>query len=283
MGNNVAKIVTDKIMAKMEEAEQNGKMYRWIKPFAIGGPDRAYSFDTMVAYTGINRLLLDKTEYFTFRMMQDLNKKKDSPHYQIRKGARSSMVCFYTTKPVIDKDTGEQIVDEEIGIGLEKTILRYTPVFSREDIVRSDTGETLPSKFDVKHYNYDEINEKMRQALDRFNRLFNYYCKKYNIEVEIVKDGTRAYFSHDMRIRVPEMANFKSVYDWVTTLAHEMAHSTGVMLGRFDSKKTSADPELDYAREELVAEISSQIIASELQIIDDSERQELLSKKTKVI
>lgn len=53
-------------------------------------------------------------------------------------------------------------------------------------------------------------------------------------------------------------------------LSHELSHSTGVMLGRFDEKKHTTDTQLDYAREELVAEISSQIIASELQVIDDS-------------
>ena len=110
----------------------------------------------------------------------------------------------------------------------------------------------------------------MREALDRFNRLFNYYCKKHGIEVEIIKDGTEAYFSpSDMRIRVPEMENFKSVYDYITTIAHEMAHSTGMLLGRFGTE-TSVDTKLDYAREELIAEISSEIIANELQIIDDS-------------
>lgn len=269
MGNSIANIVTDKILARMQEAEQNGETFRWVKPFAIGSPNRAYSFKTMKPYNGINRLTLDNTEYLTKRMINDINEKNRDAFYHIRKGARGSIVCFYTTKPVIDKETGEPMIDEETGLEVQRKILKYTPVFSREDIVRSDNGEVLPSKFDFKHYNYDEITEQMREALDRFNRLFNYYCKKYGIKVEIIKDGTEAYFSHDMRIRVPEMTNFKSVYDYITTLAHEMAHSTGMLLGRFDNK-SSVDAKIDYAKEELIAEISSEIIANELQIIDDS-------------
>lgn len=270
MGKNVAQIVTEKILNRMEEAEKNGTTFRWIKPFSIGAPEQPCNYETGIAYKGINRLLLDKNEYLTYRMMMDINSRKENPHYHIRKGAKCSIICFYTEKPVLDDD-GEIILDKETGQEVRKKIVRYTPVFSREDIIRSDNGETLPSKFEFKHYNHDDISEQMGASLDIFNRLFNYYCKKYGIEVEIIKDGTRAYFSHDMKIRVPDMSNFKSVYDWVTTLAHEMAHSTGIMLGRFDDNSSAEKGTTAYAREELVAEISAQIIASELQVIDDSD------------
>lgn len=92
--------------------------------------------------------------------------------------------------------------------------------------------------------------------------------------MEIVRDGIQAYFSRsDMRIRVPEMSNFKSVYDWITTLAHELSHSTGVFLDRFkdDEAITPEQARTQYAREELVAEIASQSIANILMIEDDSE------------
>lgn len=270
MGNSIANIVTDKILARMADAEQKGETFHWVKPFAIGAPNRAYSYETMKPYSGINRLILDSTEFLSKRMINDINKKSADTFYHIRKGARGSIVCFYTTKPVIDKETGKPMIDKETGLEVQRKILKYTPVFSREDVVRSDNGETLPSKFYFKHYNYDEITEQMREALDRFNKLFNYYCKKYGIEVEIIKDGTEAYFSpSNMRIRIPEMTNFISVYDYIKTVAHETAHSTGVLLGRFENNKT-IDAKLDYAREELIAEISSEIIANELQIIDDS-------------
>ena len=271
MGKSVAQIVSKKILSRMSEAEKNNECFRWVKPFSIGSPDRAYSYETMNPYTGINRLILDNTSYLSIRMLNDLNKKQNTPHYQIRKGAKSNIVCFYTVKPVIDKETGEPMIDEKTGKELQRKVIRYTPVFCREDIIRSDNGEALPSKFNIKHFNHDEINERMRQSLDRFNRLFEYFCKKYNIEIQVVKDSSRAYFSHDMKIRIPDMTNFKSIYDWITVLSHELSHSTGVMLGRFDEVHRSTDTQLDYAREELVAEISSQIIANELQVIDDSD------------
>ena len=270
---NVAKIVVDAILARMTEAENRGEIFRWVKPFSEGAPDRAYSYDTQKPYQGLNRLLLDNNEYLTFNKVQELNQRKNSPQYQIRKGAKGNIVCYYNTQPVIDKETGLPMMDETTGEEIKRGYLRYYKVFCREDIVRRDNVENLPSHFEFKHYSHEEITEQMRIALDRFNRLFNYYCKKHGIAVEIIKDGTSAYFSMDMRIRVPEMSNFDSVYSWITTLAHEMAHSTGVFLGRFDNMQKEAVEEqmATRSREELIAEISSQIIAAELQIEDDSD------------
>lgn len=279
---SIAEEVAERILQRMKEVEeaiQNGDhekttVFRWVKPFSIGAPNLPCSFETLKAYNGINRLILPNNEFLTFRMVQDLNQKSNSPQYQIRKGAKSSPLFFFKVEPVINKETGEVVIDEITG--QEKTcgIWKRYNVFCREDVVRRDTGEALPSKFDFEHFSHDDITERMRIGLDRFNRLFNYFCNKYGIEVEIVKDGTRAYFSpSDMRIRVPEMSNFISVYDWITTLAHELAHSTGVFLDRFkeDETTTPEQARTQYAREELIAEIASQSIANILMIEDDSE------------
>lgn len=271
--SNVSQIITDTILKKMEQAEKNGEVFRWVKPFAEGAPDRAYSYDTMIPYHGINRLLLDNNEFLTFNKMQEINQQKNSPEYQIRKGAKSNIVCYYNTTPVIDEETGEPKIDEFSGKELRKGFLKYYRVFSREDIVRKDNGENLPSKFDFKHYTHEETTEQMQQALDRFNRLFNHYCKKYGIEVEIIKDGTKAYFSHDMKIRIPDITNFNSLYNWVHTLAHEMAHSTGMFLDRFNDQELKDIEKMmqEYSKEELVAEICAEMLCSELHIPDDSE------------
>lgn len=276
---SVAEEVAERILNRMKEVEeaiQNGekKAFRWVKPFAIGAPNLPYSYETMKSHSGVNRLILEPNEYLTWRMMQDVNKRADSPEYQIRKGAKGSPLFFFKVETVIDKETGEPVIDEETGKEKTRGIWKRYTVFSREDIVRRDNGEALPSKFQFEHFTHEDTTERMREGLDRFNRLFNYYCQKHGITVEIVKDGTQAYFSHDMRIRVPEMSNFRSVYDWITTLAHEMAHSTGMFLGRFDDNviKTPEQAKLDYVREELCAEISAQSIANLLMIQDDEEQ-----------
>ena len=116
---NVAQIVTERILKRMEEMEdqiQRGEAtsFRWVKPFALGAPDRPYSFEKSLPYTGINRILLcnKNGEYLTKKCIDRLGEKKDSPKYQIRKGAKSEIVCYYEIKPVIDKETGEPAIDD---------------------------------------------------------------------------------------------------------------------------------------------------------------------------
>ena len=279
---SVAEDVAERILARMkavEDAIQNGdttqaKAFRWVKPFAVGAPILPCSYETQKYHSGLNKLTLENTEYLTWRMLQDVNKRANSPEYQIRKGAKGSPLFFFKVETVTDKETGEPIIDEETGKEKTKGIWKRYTVFSREDIIRKDNGEALPSKFQFEHFTHEDTTERMREGLDRFNKLFNYYCQKHGIAVEIVKDGTQAYFDRsNMTIRCPEMSNFKSVYFWITTLAHEMGHSTGVFLGRFDDNKikTPEQAKIDYAREELCAEISAQSIANILMIEDDQE------------
>ena len=270
--SNVAKIITDAILKKMEDAENLGTSFRWVKPWN-SGLDRAYSYDTQIPYKGVNRLLLENDEYLTFNKMQEINQQKGTPEYQIRKGARSNIVCYYNTTPIKDEQTGEPMIDEYTGKELKRGFLKYYRVFSKGDIVRKDNGESLPSKFNFEHFSHEDATEQMQQALDRFNRLFNYYCEKNGIEVQVVQDGTQAYFSHNMKIRVPDISNFNSIYNWVHTVAHEMAHSTGMFLGRFNDQEPKAIEEAmkSYSKEELVAEITAEMLCSELHILDDSE------------
>ena len=270
--SNVAKIITDAILKKMEDAENLGTSFRWVKPWN-SGLDRAYSYDTQIPYKGVNRLLLENDEYLTFNKMQEINQQKGTPEYQIRKGARSNIVCYYNTTPIKDEQTGEPMIDEYTGKELKRGFLKYYRVFSKGDIVRKDNGESLPSKFNFEHFSHEEATEQMKEALDRFNRLFNYYCEKNGIEVQVVQDGTQAYFSHNMKIRVPDISNFNSIYNWVHTVAHEMAHSTGMFLGRFKDQEPKAIEEAmkSYSKEELVAEIAAEMLCSELHIPDDSE------------
>ena len=199
--SSVAKIITDTILAKMQEAEKSGTSFRWVKPWN-SGLDRAYSYDTQIPYKGVNRLLLENDEYLTFNKMQEINQQKGTPEYQIRKGARSNIVCYYNITPIKDEQTGEPMIDEYTGKELKRGFLKYYRVFSKGDIVRKDNGESLPSKFNFEHFSHEEATEQMKEALDRFNRLFNYYCEKNGIEVQVVQDGTQAYFSHNMKIRV---------------------------------------------------------------------------------
>ncbi|MGM9940805.1 MAG: zincin-like metallopeptidase domain-containing protein [Bulleidia sp.] len=270
MSTNVAKMITGQIVRRMEEAEK-GTVFRWVRPWN-SGLERPYSYETLKPYRGINRLLLDNDMYLTFNAVQRMNDRAGRHVYQIRKGANSRMVCFYREVPVKDMETGEEKKKPETGNTVKKSVLRYYRVFSREDVIDRRSGECLPAKVEAEHHDHHDMDVCMKEALEQFRRLLDCYCLKYGITLEIVRDGTRAYFSHEMRIHVPDLCNFTSVYDWVHTVAHEMAHSTGVMLGRFENR-TDQEKEkamCEYGMEELIAEIAAEMVCAQMKIPDDS-------------
>lgn len=75
---NVNKIITQKIIDRLQEAERTGEKFYWVKPFAKGCPKSfAVAYDTRDEYRGINRILLEPSkEYLTFRKIEELNKKE---------------------------------------------------------------------------------------------------------------------------------------------------------------------------------------------------------------
>lgn len=274
--SKVSQIITETVLKRMEEAEKNSEVFYWVKPFSEGSPSKPCSYDTGIPYRGINRILLDNDEFLTFAKVQEMNKKKDAVQYRIRKGAKASMVCYYNTIPVIDEETGVPQIDERTGEQITRGFWKYYRVFSRSDVVRADNGENLPSKFEFKHYSHEDATEQMTKALDRFNRLYEYFCEKYGITLQVIKDGTQAYFTpSDMVIKVPQAENFRSLSEYCKTYLHELSHATGAksILGRFKDMP-DADAMIamqSYSREELVAELSASMLAAELEIPDDSE------------
>lgn len=266
---SVAEIVTEKVLDRIAEAEAKGEVFHWVRPYDFyGGLDKPYSYDKSVPYNGINRLLLDNDEYITYIKMNEMRKSKDAPKLKIREGSKASMVCFYKEQPIIDKETGEQAVDDETQKPLFKKVLRYTPVFSRQDII-DEQGENLPSKFPFKHYSHEEISAQMERSLDLLNRMINHFCEKYGITVKVINDGTMCYFSpSEKQMVVSAMTNWKSCWDWAHTALHELSHVADFELGRPGIENESKEDK--YSRGELIAELSASFLVNELKIPDDS-------------
>ena len=72
------------------------------------------------------------------------------------------------------------------------------------------------------------------------------------------------------------MDGFSSVFEYISTVAHEMVHATGKILGRFDDTKIKSPEEAvqSYSREELISEIGSEICTNFVQCPDDSDTTE---------
>lgn len=63
---SVHEIITDRVVARIEEAIKTGERFRWCKPFT-GGVKQAISYMSGLPYRGVNRLLLEPGCYITYK------------------------------------------------------------------------------------------------------------------------------------------------------------------------------------------------------------------------
>lgn len=245
--SKVYQIVQDKIVEQIEEAIKNGGTAPWRKPWKGGIPK---NFVTKKPYRGINLMLLQGGSYLTFKQIQDL-KKKD-PKVKLKKGSKSSIVVFWKVIEKEDEDGEEQTFP----------MLRYYRVYSVSDVEGLEEEKT---EFD---------NDPIEIA----EELISSY--KSEVKINIQKGSGRAYYvpSRD-RIVVPDRSQFPEVEEYYSTIFHEMVHSTGhiTRLKRFDDDDQTIFGSESYSKEELVAEIGSNMILSVLGIENDKQHENSIS------
>ena len=261
---NVNKIITQKIIDRLQEAERTGEKFYWVKPFAKGCPKSfAVAYDTREEYKGINRVLLNfgkasGKEFLTYTKIQNLS-KSEKKSYHLRKGCHGHMVVYYNVVPVLDAE-GEQKLDTKTGEPMTKTILRYYTVFDREDVV-NDKGVNLPTKFPIQQFDHSSEEVQRSLAMAKFNAIVDTYCKKYGITIETIHHGMEAYFMPSKNlIRMPSKENFPNLSSYMATFFHELCHSTMIPLDRQAEEQSMKT----YSFEELVAELGSAILMAEL-------------------
>lgn len=226
-------------------------------------------------YNGMNAMMLlmqcEKQGYqiprfCTFDCVQrlNINAKKDALRVTIKKGEHSFPVML-TTFTCINKDTQERI--------------KYSDYNLLSD-GEKDKYYVFP-KWQVFHvFNVDQTN--LEQARPEMYAKFKAECTpKYDENRDLfsfapVDDmiteqkwicpikptyGNDAYFSISKNeIVVPEKKQFKDGESFYSNLFHEMAHSTGheSQLNRIKPSKFGSK---DYAREELVAELTAALVS----------------------
>lgn len=240
-------------------------------------------------YNGMNALMLmmhcEKQGYklpvfCTFDRVAGLNFTKDKqgakmqttdkngeqlPQVSVNKGEKSFPV-FITTYSVVEKDTKErikwedykQLTDEEKG---KYNVYPKLQVYNVFNVDQTNLKEARPELYNK----LEQANPIVRQstgsdsydfpAMDRMIEQNEWICPIKPIY------GDQAYYSISKNeIVIPEKKQFKDGESFYTNLAHEMTHSTGAenQLGRL--KPTSFGSK-EYAREELVAELSAALVA----------------------
>ena len=194
-------------------------------------------------YKGINRISLGyiitekgykDPRFITFKQAQDNN-------WKVKRGEHGYL-CEYWVWTKKEEKINEKGEKEKVEVPLERPMVNYFTIFNMEQI------EGNYPKFELPKLSHDE----MLQVANDF--IASSHC---NIK-ETAQD--RAYYSpSEDHIVLPLRDSFKSTEDFLETTLHEMAHSTGKELGR----KFGITP-TEYAREELVAELSSMFIKADL-------------------
>ena len=214
----------------------------WVKPWgakqAKGLPMNAL---TGRPYRGCNVMFLLATPFksrgwLTFKQVSSIGGK-------VIKGSKASDIFFFTTiqKEKEDKSTGEKVL-------VDIPCLKNFKVFNLEQI-------ELPEDAPLKYHPEDSTEAPIDDS-----GIFDECEKLLNLSVWY-EDDVKAYYvpSRD-EIHLPNRRAFSSLSGFWGTAMHELSHWTGHesrlnrdMCHSFGSQK--------YAREELVAEISSWLLA----------------------
>lgn len=246
--NKVYSYVQKRIVKSLEEAIKNGVSAPWHKPWKSFG---MVNYITRKQYRGINRILLPECgEYITYT--QICNLKKSNSKIDIIKGAKKYMVVFWKFDNQCDKDKNniDNIEEDDNG---KPPIFRYYFVYNINDVLG------LESKF------LDRPVTLISDLELEAEKVISNYCIDDGPELLVRTASNRAYYrlSED-RIYVPDKRQFKNVYEYYSTLFHELIHSTGYVsrLNRFEKDGTIFGSE-SYSKEELVAEIGANMLCNE--------------------
>ena len=217
----------------------------WIKPWgakqAQGLPVNAL---TGRAYRGCNILFLLATPFksrgwLTFKQVASIGGK-------VLKGSRATDIFFFTTIEVEKEDraTGEKVK-------VDVPCLKNFKVFNLE---QCELPEDAPIKYHPENMDKTQIDD---------NPVFDDCEKLLNLAVWY-EDDVKAYYvpSRD-EIHLPNRRAFSSLSGFWGTAMHELAHWTG-HASRLNRAIENNFGNRAYAREELVAEVSSWLLAVSL-------------------
>jgi len=240
--NQVYKLVTDKIIEKLEEG-----CVPWRKTWSSEAPKNLVSGKE---YRGINPFLLDSMGYaspywLTFRQAKDLGG-------YVRKGEKSTPVVFWKSWKTLEaNDEGKQ--EEK-----SRFVLRYYSAFNIEQV--SLPPEEVPAE-DPTTRHFDPI-PKCEQVV-----------KAMPNAPEITHQSQRACYSTILDIvNMPAPESFDSPAAHYSTLFHELTHATGheSRLNRKGITEANHFGSHDYSREELTAEMGAAYLSGHCGLVDST-------------
>ena len=242
--------VTDKIIARIEQgAFSAGEL--WNKKACIGSQASALlpvNATTGKAYNGINRLILflemAVNDDYSENLWVTYNQAKKEG-WQVRKGQKSVALCFYSKYTKEDKD------------GKEKDLF-FMKSFNVFNVAQLD-GYEKSANTNTAIITTADSNETLQTILK-------------NTDVTLLPEGgDQAFYAPAFdAIQMPPRKAFTSEEAWSATYTHELVHTT-LHASRLDRRyKEVYGTKEGYAREELVAELGSAFLCSQLGFIQET-------------
>lgn len=236
-------VLTDEIISSIQKGTAP-----WQKPWPKGlKKERPVSCVTGKEYRGGNFLCLSTAPFADPRWMtfKQAAKKK----WNVKKGEKGhyiEYISWFEIKKEKDPDTGEIVIKES---KRDNPIIRRAVVFNGEQIEGipdyfQDAARLLPEK---------EVVEAAQRTIE-----------KSGAKIVFDSPGEAYYNRNTDVIHMTPKETFKSTYDMYSSILHQLAHWTAHP-SRLNRKECSvSDKPVDYAREELRAELASYFMAFEL-------------------
>lgn len=256
--NEIYQTVTDTIIELLESHQENN----FERPWILMGQDGDYARNPTTGkyYRGINQLLLStvllKREYLNNTWMTFNQIKTLGGH--VLKGEKSTPIIFYKTayksndKKYIAPATYQNMSTDE------QTTIDTIPVLKLYRVFNvSSQTEGLD------HNYYDAPSQEPLQDFEKDDKA-EQLIHATGIDVEIIK-GNQAYYDRTAdKVRIPLREQFKGqIEPYYAVVFHELAHATGSPK-RLNRKKGETFGDVDYAKEELVAELTSAFVCASL-------------------
>lgn len=180
-------------------------------------------------------------------------KQAQSKGWSIKKGSKATLVEFWAPYDTVDKKiVGPKEINDLIArYGKDDAMSRIYYMARSYRVFNGTQVEGIP---ELKKKDYNLSTQELLEIRDTLLS---------NMNVHFSEGGSKACYIPSLdRIEMPNMNTFHSDYEYMATFLHESAHATSHST-RLDRKLTGGFGSIEYAKEELRAEIASAFTSAE--------------------
>ena len=266
-------LFSEMMIAKIESLRgKDGWKKPWFTEGALQWPKNLNGRE----YNGMNAFLLllhcEKEGYriprfCTFDRIQQFNKpgsrdKEAKPRVSVLKGEHSFPVML-TTFTVVDKETKERIKWEDYKLLSQEQREKYNvypklQTYHVFNVVQTNLKEVRPELWEKLEQEYSMPKVDRSGAFEPVDRMIA--DNRWICPIKLMYGDSAYYSISKNEIVVPEKGQFKDGESFYSNLFHEMGHSTGAE-NQLDRLKPTTFGSAEYAREELVAELTAALTA----------------------